>query len=84
MSIPTIVKGKGSWTQGEDAMLRSQYSLLGPKWTKIKEMLPGRSAKQCRERFLNHLDPSLKKGDWSDDEEAILIGMQKHLGNKVN
>lgn len=65
-------------------MLRSQYRLLGAKWSKIKEMLPGRSAKQCRERFINHLDPNLKKGDWSDDEEAILIGMQKYHGNKVN
>lgn len=33
---------------------------------------------------MNHLDPELKKCEWSDDEEAILIGMHKHHGNKVS
>jgi len=83
MSTPHQVKGKGSWTPGEDSILRSKYRLFGNKWSKIAEFLPGRSGKQCRERFVNHLDPELKKCEWSDDEEAILIGMHKHHGNKV-
>ena len=52
------------------------------QWSKIAEFLPGRSGKQIRERFVNHLDPNLKKSEWTDDEEAILIGMHKHHGNK--
>ncbi|KAL7534229.1 hypothetical protein ACHAWF_004764 [Thalassiosira exigua] len=82
MSIPHQVKGKGSWTAGEDSILRSKYRLFGNKWSKISEFLPGRTGKQCRERFMNHLDPNLKKCEWSDDEEAILIGMHKYHGNK--
>lgn len=27
--------------------------------------MPGRLAKQCRERYLNNLDPELRRGTWS-------------------
>ena len=44
--------------------------------------LPGRIGKQCRERWFNHLDPSIKKGTWSTDEDRILFEAQKHFGNR--
>lgn len=31
---------------------------------------------------MNHLDPELKKGEWTDDEEAILIAMHEVHGNR--
>lgn len=31
---------------------------------------------------MNHLDPNLKKGEWTDDEEAILIALHEHHGNR--
>lgn len=80
--IPTV-RGKGSWTAEEDAMLISKHAAFGRKWSKISDFLPGRAGKQCRERFVNHLDPNLKKGaEWTDDEEAILISLHKNHGNK--
>ena len=82
ISPPEHVKGKGTWTAEEDAILRAKRALYGRKWTKIAEFLPGRAGKQCRERYVNHLDPKLKKGELTDDEEAILIGMHEHHGNK--
>lgn len=36
---------------------------------------------QCRERWLNHLDPNLKKGEWSKEEDAILLDAQAKWGN---
>ena len=41
--------------------------------------LPG---KQCRTRWLNHLDPAIKKEPWSDAEERIIYEAQQRLGNK--
>jgi len=79
---PPVIKGKGSWTAEEDAILREQRRKHGRKWAKIAAHLPGRQGKQCRERFVNHLDPELKKGEWTDDEEAILIAMHEHHGNR--
>ena len=34
-------------------------------WTKVGESFPERTGKQCRERWYNHLDPSVKKGEWT-------------------
>ena len=31
---------------------------------------------------MNHLDPNLKKGEWTDDEEAILIACHQQHGNR--
>ena len=42
----------------------------------------GRSGKQCRERWHNHLDPRVKKGDWTADEDQLIINMQAKLGNQ--
>jgi hypothetical protein len=82
LTNPPVIKGKGSWTVEEDQILREKRSLYGRKWAKIAAHLPGRQGKQCRERFVNHLDPELKKGEWTDDEEAILIAMHEHHGNR--
>ena len=78
----TIVKGKGSWTAEEDAILKEKRALYGRKWAKIASHLPGRQGKQCRERYVNHLDPNLKKGEWTDDEEAMLIAFHEQFGNR--
>jgi len=79
---PPVTKGKGSWIAEEDAILREKLRQYGRKWKKIAAYLPRRSNKQCRERFVNHLDPELKKGEWTDDEEAILIAMHELHGNR--
>jgi hypothetical protein len=76
------IKGKGSWTPEEDQILVQKRMLYGRKWAKIAAHLPGRHGKQCRERYVNHLDPNLKKGEWTDDEEAILIALHEHHGNR--
>ncbi|CAN0409002.1 unnamed protein product, partial [Hapterophycus canaliculatus] len=44
------------------------------QWSDLARHIPGRIAKQCRERYLNHLDPSLRKDmPWTEDEEALLM-----------
>lgn len=82
ITSPPIIKGKGSWTALEDQILLEKKAIYGRKWAKIAAYLPGRQGKQCRERFVNHLDPGLKKGDWTDDEESVLIALHVEHGNK--
>ena len=48
--------------------------------TLSRSLSPRRSA-QCRERWHNHLDPTLKRGRLTDEEDAILIRAQASLGN---
>ena len=42
----------------------------------------GRIGKQCRERWHNHLNPAIKKEDWSEHEEWLLYLSHKALGNR--
>jgi len=52
------------------------------KWSKCAEYLVGRSGKQCRERWHNHLDPNINKNPWSDAEHAIFVEKHTKLGSQ--
>lgn len=74
---------KGSWTEEEDRMLISLVNQHGTKkWTRIAEDLPGRIGKQCRERYMNHLDPSINKSPWTEDEDLEIIRLREEFGNQ--
>uniref|UniRef100_N1R096 Transcription factor MYB98 n=1 Tax=Aegilops tauschii TaxID=37682 RepID=N1R096_AEGTA len=52
---------RGSWTVEEDTLLRAKVHEFGiGKWTNIAMYLPGRSGKQCRERWTNQLDLNIE------------------------
>jgi hypothetical protein len=40
-------------------------------WTKIAQHIDGRVGKQCRERWCNHLDPKIKKGAYTEEEDLV-------------
>ncbi|XP_078175111.1 uncharacterized protein LOC144568611 [Carex rostrata] len=78
---PELVKG--SWSKEEDGIIVEMVHKYGPKkWSKIAQALPGRIGKQCRERWHNHLNPSIKKDAWTQEEEITLINAHAILGNK--
>jgi len=78
---PTLVKGP--WTKEEDEQLIQLVKKHGAKkWSVIAEKLKGRIGKQCRERWHNHLNPDIKKGQWTVEEEKIIQEKQAQLGNK--
>lgn len=71
-----------SWTEEEDQLLRKlveEHSTS--KWSLIAKQMTARNGKQCRERWLNHLNTGVQKGIWSDKEEALLVESHKKLGN---
>ena len=51
-------------------------------WNVIAQKIPQRTAKQCGVRWEHHLDPSIKKGAWSAEEDAILLHQYELLGKK--
>lgn len=79
---------KGAWSIDEDKLVREavQYQATNGVgrilWSEIAAQLPGRLGKQCRERYFNHLDPSINKGDWTPPEDRILFEGQKQFGNR--
>jgi len=76
---------KGQWTEEEDMTLTRLVHECGeepPDWAKISAKIPGRSTKQCRERWCFNLDPSINKGEWTSEEDEILLAKQAEVGNK--
>jgi hypothetical protein len=43
---------------------------------------PGRTSRQCRERWENYLAPSARKTSWTPQEDQLLIESQQRWGNK--
>ena len=74
---------KGRWTRDEDEKIRKFVEEYGTKeWVLIAKHLEGRVGKQVRERWLNHLDPSINKGPWTTEEDEIFLSLHQKLGNK--
>lgn len=73
---------KGKWTEEEDDRLRYVVQQSFEHWGKVAEQMPGRTAKQCRERWTNYLDPTLIKTPFTPTEDEILLHLQAQMGNK--
>jgi hypothetical protein len=71
---------KGAFTPEEDQIIGNYVSQNGTRsWPQITSWLPHRSPKQCRERWLNHLDPRIVKTEWSAQEDQLLFEqVQQH------
>ncbi|OMJ74529.1 hypothetical protein SteCoe_26531 [Stentor coeruleus] len=77
------------WTAKEDEAIRGLVNENGTKqWTLIAEYLKkkfniiGRSGKQCRERWHNHLNSGIVKRPWTLEEEQVLFNTHQKIGNK--
>lgn len=80
-----IVQGgavKGPWTKEEDQKIIDCITQNITKWSEIAERVEGRVGKQCRERWFNHLDPTLKKSCWTSAEDEVLVAGQARYGNR--
>lgn len=82
-------KSRKPWQPKEDEAITQLVLELGDKsWTTLSAALveryriKGRSAKQCRERWHNHLNPSVIKADWTPQEEQLIVQLHQQLGNK--
>ena len=76
-------RGGRGWKPKEEATLQEQVRLHGQKsWSLISRSLPGRTGKQCRERYLNHLRPDIKRQSWTSEEELVLAEGHARLGTR--
>ena len=74
---------KTRWSPMEDYLLKKMVSEHGlNSWNEISIQIPGRSGKQCRERWMIHHDPNLKKEIFTHEEDQLLIYYQRLCGNK--
>ena len=64
----------GQWTNAEDEIIKAAVTKFGfHQWGRIASLLGNKSAKQAKARWHEWLDPSIKKTDWSPEEEEKLL-----------
>ncbi|XP_049362519.1 transcription factor MYB53-like [Solanum verrucosum] len=75
---------KGPWTSEEDEKLMDYITKNGhTNWQLIpKKAGLNRCGKSCRLRWTNYLRPDIKRGEFSIEEEEIIINLHSLLGNK--
>ena len=74
---------KMPWNQYDDFQLSriiERHGLIG--WNNIASLVPGRSPKQCRERWINHLNPDVRNGTWNPEEDRVLLRLHSIHGNQ--
>ncbi|CAA3018526.1 transcription factor MYB113-like [Olea europaea var. sylvestris] len=83
VSTPVEVR-KGSWTEEEDNLLRKCIDKYGEgKWHQVPLRAGlNRCRKSCRLRWLNYLSPNIKRGDFTPDEDDLIIRLHNLLGNR--
>mmetsp|Transcript_30302 Transcript_30302/g.59180 ORF Transcript_30302/g.59180 Transcript_30302/m.59180 type:complete len:387 (-) Transcript_30302:1477-2637(-) len=71
------------WSKEEDDLIVKLVAEHGTKtWSLVGNKLQCRSGKQCRERYKNQLDPSIKRGPWTDEEDVLIVNAQEIHGNR--
>ena len=58
---------RGAWSVDEDDKLREAVAVHGQKWSRVRDLVPGRTAAQCRERSVRALSltSNAKVGAWT-------------------
>lgn len=77
-----LIKG-GVWKNTEDEILKAAVMKYGKnQWSRVASLLSRKSAKQCKARWYEWLDPSIKKIEWSREEEEKLLHLAKLMPNQ--
>jgi hypothetical protein len=71
------------WTSEEDAKLAEAAAKFGNEWTAVAALVPGRTNAQCRQRWVNRLNPANgeRSRKWSTSEDTMLAGAVGEFGN---
>ncbi|GMY12252.1 myb-related protein 308-like [Fagus crenata] len=75
---------KGTWTREEDERLIAYIQAHGEGCWRSLPKAAGllRCGKSCRLRWINYLRPDLKRGNFTREEDELIIKLHSILGNR--
>jgi len=77
------ISERRKWVPEEDTQLVKLIKKYGTKnWRVVASHLKERTPKQCRERWINHLDPEIVKGKLTAEEWNLVMESQEEIGNR--
>ena len=86
MSINSLQKSKRPrkyFTKSEDCIIEECRKRSPPlSWEEISTFLPLRTPRQCRDRWLNYLSPTVNREPWTEEEDRILLEKVEVYGKK--
>jgi hypothetical protein len=87
MERELIAGGPRSYRQffepDEDDVLRQLVDELGTDdWRRIAALMPGRTSRQCRERYKAYLCPTINNAPWTPAEDEMLLKNFPRYGSR--
>ncbi|CAN4104872.1 unnamed protein product [Withania somnifera] len=75
---------KGTWTPEEDRKLAVYITKYGSwNWRQLPKYAGlARCGKSCRLRWMNYLRPNVKRGNYTNEEDEIILKLHAQIGNK--
>ncbi|GMG98639.1 hypothetical protein Nepgr_000479 [Nepenthes gracilis] len=75
---------KGAWSEEEDNKLRAYVLRYGHfNWRQLPKFAGlARCGKSCRLRWMNYLRPDVKCGNFTKEEDDLIIKLHHELGNR--
>lgn len=72
-----------SWSSLEDQLLLSGVEKYGiSNWVEIAKHVGTRSRKQCRERYVNHVCPSIDNRNWTLQEDLFILKAHGQMNDR--
>jgi len=62
---------RARWTPEEDKLLMDAVKLYGHAWSRVQHHVPNRTDVQCRERWMNILNPELQRTSWTPEVRRL-------------
>jgi hypothetical protein len=67
----------------EDELLRALVDQIGTEdWVKVALNMPGRTPRQCRERYNSYLCPTINASPWTPQEDELLLAKFPRYGSR--
>jgi hypothetical protein len=74
MNMSRMRTRAAQWTNTEDEILKAGMQKYGMNnWERVASLIDTHSARECKDRWYQFLDPTINKGEWSRAEEEKLV-----------
>ena len=69
-----------TFTRSDDLKLIELVGQFGKRWRSISQCIPGKTSRQCRERYNNYICPDSCIIVWTDEEDQLLLKKYEQFG----
>jgi hypothetical protein len=74
---------KKKFSLAEDVLLRELVQSSDPvNWSSVASHFPDRNGRQCRDRWVNYVNPTITNTPWTADEDRLLDEKFEELGTR--